>query len=51
MDNFLIQVRGVKHVTMFPPEALPFLYVSGSSSEVTDIDNLDINRFPKFAEA
>lgn len=48
MDNFLLQIRGKKLVTMFPPEALPYLYVSGSSSAVTDIDSPDFKVFPKF---
>jgi len=33
-DNLLAQVVGRKTVTLWPPEAAPFLYVQGSSSRV-----------------
>ena len=36
-DNLLAQVRGRKTVTLWAPDAEPFLYVEGSSSRVDDI--------------
>ena len=32
MSNFLMQIRGRKVVTLWPPSDLPFLYIQGSSS-------------------
>ena len=49
-DNLLAQVRGGKTVTLWAPDAEPFLYVEGSSSRVDDIDAPDLKRFPRFGE-
>ena len=50
-DNLLAQVVGRKTITLWPPDAEPFLYVEGSSSRVDDIDpDGDAPaRFPTFA--
>lgn len=50
MDNFLIQVVGQKRVVLFPPSALPNLYMIGDKSQVLDIDNPDLDKFPRFSE-
>jgi tRNA wybutosine-synthesizing protein 5 len=43
MSNFLMQIRGRKMVTLWPPSDLPFLYIQGSSS----VANLhDLESFP-----
>ena len=50
-NNLLAQVVGRKTITLWPPDAEPFLYVEGSSSRVDDIDpDGDAPaRFPTFA--
>lgn len=49
-DNLLAQVRGGKTVTLWAPDAEPFLYVEGSSSRVDDIVVPDFKRFPLFSK-
>ena len=49
MDNFLIQVTGVKKVLLYPPSDVDFMYMNGDKSEVIDVDNPDLNEFPLFA--
>lgn len=51
MDNLLIQVNGRKRVVLFSPRDATKLYLNGDKSEVLDIDNPDLSRYPKFAEA
>ncbi|XP_012976571.1 tRNA wybutosine-synthesizing protein 5 isoform X3 [Mesocricetus auratus] len=51
MDNFLIQVTGKKRVTLFSPRDAHYLYLSGSKSEVLDIDNPDLDKYPLFPKA
>jgi tRNA wybutosine-synthesizing protein 5 len=46
LSNFLIQIRGKKWVTLWPPSDLPFLYIQGSSS-VADL--WDLENFPLLA--
>ena len=48
-DNFLCHGVGKKKVTLFPPSDLPYLYAKTSSSDVIDIDNPDLSKFPKFS--
>lgn len=50
MDNILIEVRGRKRVVMFAPDQALNIYLKGDKSLVTDIDNPDLNIFPKFAQ-
>ena len=50
MDNLLIQVRGRKRVVLYSPREATKLYLNGDKSEVLDIDNPDLSRFPKFTE-
>ncbi|XP_046584131.1 tRNA wybutosine-synthesizing protein 5-like [Haliotis rubra] len=51
MDNLLIQVNGRKRVVLFSPREVENLYLNGDKSEVIDIDNPDLERFPKFPDA
>ncbi|KFM79069.1 tRNA wybutosine-synthesizing protein 5, partial [Stegodyphus mimosarum] len=51
MDNALIQVKGRKHAVLFPPTDVLSLYLKGDKSEVLNIDNPDLNKFPKFQDA
>lgn len=51
MDNLLIQVTGRKRVVLYSPKDATKLYLNGDKSEVLDIDNPDLSRYPKFAEA
>ena len=48
MDNLLIQVTGTKTVRFWPPSADPCLYVTNSSSEVIDIEDPDLTKYPDF---
>ena len=48
MDNLLIHITGRKRVKMWPPSDDAHLYVTGSSSEVTDVDHPDPIRYPNF---
>jgi tRNA wybutosine-synthesizing protein 5 len=51
MDNFLIQVTGKKCVTLFSPRDAQYLYLSGSQSEVLNIDSPDLAKYPLFSNA
>ncbi|CAD7698797.1 unnamed protein product [Ostreobium quekettii] len=51
MDNFLVQIRGTKRVQLWSPDDEENLYVQGSSSEVMDVDDPDLARYPLFAKA
>uniref|UniRef100_A0A0P6JHT5 tRNA wybutosine-synthesizing protein 5 n=1 Tax=Heterocephalus glaber TaxID=10181 RepID=A0A0P6JHT5_HETGA len=51
MDNFLIQVTGTKRVTLFSPRDAQYLYLSGSKSEVLNIDSPDLTKYPLFSKA
>ncbi|XP_007494640.1 tRNA wybutosine-synthesizing protein 5 isoform X3 [Monodelphis domestica] len=42
MDNFLIQVTGKKRVVLFSPRDAQYLYLSGTKSEVLNLDNPDL---------
>jgi len=50
MDNILVQIRGRKRVVLFPPSDALKLYLKGDKSLVIDIDDPDLNEFPRFAE-
>ena len=51
-DNLLAQVVGAKTVTLFPPDAEPYMYAQGSSSRVenvtSDPSDEDYAKFPLF---
>lgn len=51
-DNMLVQIVGSKTVTLFPPEADPYMYVQGSSSRVENVtsepSDEDLRDFPLF---
>eukprot|EP01127_Copromyxa_protea_P022393 TRINITY_DN8005_c0_g1_i1.p1 TRINITY_DN8005_c0_g1~~TRINITY_DN8005_c0_g1_i1.p1 ORF type:complete len:1059 (+),score=205.67 TRINITY_DN8005_c0_g1_i1:15-3191(+) len=51
MDNILCQVVGTKTVTLWHPSEVSNLYVDGSTSQVLDINNPDLAKFPRFALA
>ena len=51
MDNLLIQVTGQKRVVLFSPRDATKLYLNGDKSEVLDIDNPDLKKYPKFVDA
>ncbi|KAF5910600.1 hypothetical protein HPG69_004688 [Diceros bicornis minor] len=51
MDNFLIQVTGKKRVVLFSPRDAQYLYLSGTKSEVLNIDNPDLDKYPLFSKA
>ncbi|KAL9848737.1 tRNA wybutosine-synthesizing protein 5 isoform 3-T3 [Geothlypis trichas] len=56
MDNFLIQVTGRKRVVLYSPRDAPYLYLSGmhvtgTKSEVLDVDNPDMEKYPLFVKA
>jgi tRNA wybutosine-synthesizing protein 4 len=46
LDNVLCQVVGRKRVLLFPPSAIPHLYMHGSTSKVADMDAPDLARYP-----
>ncbi|XP_063238800.1 tRNA wybutosine-synthesizing protein 5-like [Bacillus rossius redtenbacheri] len=48
MDNILIQVKGRKRMVLFRPSDALNMYLVGDKSEVLDIDNPDVEKFPKF---
>ncbi|KAK2142481.1 hypothetical protein LSH36_950g00055 [Paralvinella palmiformis] len=48
MDNMLIVVSGKKRVILFPPTDALYLYLNGDKSEVLDIDNPDLEKYPEF---
>ncbi|XP_041433025.1 tRNA wybutosine-synthesizing protein 5 isoform X3 [Xenopus laevis] len=51
MDNLLIQVTGKKRVVLYSPRDAPYLYLSGDKSEVLDVDNPDLVKYPLFSHA
>ncbi|XP_069589733.1 tRNA wybutosine-synthesizing protein 5 isoform X3 [Ranitomeya imitator] len=51
MDNLLIQVTGTKRVVLYSPRDAPYLYLSGDKSEVLDVDNPDLVKYPLFSQA
>ncbi|XP_062434345.1 tRNA wybutosine-synthesizing protein 5 isoform X2 [Rhea pennata] len=51
MDNFLIQITGKKRVVLYSPQDAPYLYLSGTKSEVLDVDNPDFEKYPLFVKA
>ncbi|XP_072835302.2 tRNA wybutosine-synthesizing protein 5 isoform X2 [Pogona vitticeps] len=51
MDNFLIQVTGKKRVVLYSPRDVPYLYLSGTKSEVLDVDMPDLKKYPLFIRA
>jgi len=50
MDNVLIQISGRKRVVLFSPKDTQNIYLNGDKSEVLDIDNPDLKKFPLFAK-
>lgn len=51
MDNVLIQVVGKKRVILFPPSDVEYLYMKGDKSQVLEIDNPDLEKYPLFSKA
>lgn len=53
-DNLICQYIGRKHLTLYPPSQIPWLYTHGyapSWSRVGDPRRADLSRFPLFARA
>ena len=53
-DNLICQYIGRKHLTLYPPSQIPWLYTYGyapSWSQVGDPRRADLNKFPLFARA
>lgn len=50
-DNVLCQVLGTKRVVLFKPNDLKYLYVVGDKSLIEDLDNVDLERFPKYVKS
>lgn len=58
MENIGVVVAGRRRFTLFPPEQIENLYVgpfeltpAGTPVSLVDLENPDLERFPKFAEA
>ncbi|MDJ0916817.1 MAG: cupin-like domain-containing protein [Woeseiaceae bacterium] len=58
MENIACVCAGQRRFTLFPPEQIHNLYVgpidftpAGQSISLVDLDNPDLERFPKFSEA
>jgi tRNA wybutosine-synthesizing protein 5 len=51
MDNALVQIAGTKRVVLFPPSDADCLYLKGDKSQVLDIDDPDMARYPLFKNA
>ncbi|XP_023959825.1 tRNA wybutosine-synthesizing protein 5 isoform X1 [Chrysemys picta bellii] len=51
MDNFLIQITGKKRVILYNPRDAPYLYLAGTKSEVLNVDNPDLEKYPLFMKA
>ncbi|XP_075036199.1 tRNA wybutosine-synthesizing protein 5 isoform X2 [Mixophyes fleayi] len=51
MDNLLIQVTGTKRVVLYSPRDAQYLYLSGDKSEVLNVDNPDLVKYPLFSQA
>jgi hypothetical protein len=58
MENVGIVVLGRRRFTLFPPEQLPNLYIgplevtpAGTPISLVDLNNPDLERFPRYAEA
>jgi histone arginine demethylase JMJD6 len=47
----LCLLSGRKQFTVFAPDQTPYLYAQGMLSQVKDIENPDLERFPLFAQA
>ena len=54
MDGFVSQILGRKEFILAPPSQTPFMYPTPGdelSSQITDLDQVDFERFPMFAQA
>ena len=50
MDNLLVQVGGRKKVVLFPPQEALNLYLEGDKSVIVDVENPNLEMYPKFAD-
>lgn len=57
-QNFISMIEGVKRITLFPPEALPYIYpaplhrnVGGVTRSLVKLLKADIEKFPRFKSA
>lgn len=46
-----MEVVGKKKVVLFPPTDAPFLYLTGDKSQIVNIDDPDLTKYPNFANA
>src|SRR5699024_3660507 len=52
LDNVLVQIKGTKRVTLFPPSDAQYLYLIGDKSAIVDLDEEEIDtNYPLFAKA
>jgi hypothetical protein len=51
IHTFLAQIYGVKEYTIFAPDQAPYLYAKGNSSQINDPHNVDLAKFPLYANA
>ncbi len=51
MDNFLMQVNGTKKVVLYSPDDVDKIYLKGDKSQVLDIENPDLEKYPLFSQA
>ncbi|XP_076306272.1 tRNA wybutosine-synthesizing protein 5-like [Tachypleus tridentatus] len=51
MDNLLIQVKGKKYAVLFHPNDVSYMYMNGDKSEVLDVENPDLEKYPEFIKA
>lgn len=49
--DILCEITGSKRVVLWQPGEVRHLYVNGSTSQVLDIDNPDLRKYPKFSRA
>jgi hypothetical protein len=49
MDNALTQIVGRKRIILYPPTDVPYLYLQGDKSRITDVNAID--QFPLLAYA
>ena len=51
MDNIYCQIIGHKRAVLWGPEEVDNMYMAGDKSMVVDIDQPDLEKFPKFIKA
>lgn len=49
--TLLSQIYGVKQYTLFAPDQTAFLYAQGNRSAIQNLDHVDLQKFPLYAQA